>query len=66
MSAYSIVNLKEDVEDSLRERVPGMEGVLRASASSPSTWAFPIRGMAQVSAHLRRIATANRRRPTSS
>ncbi len=26
MSAYSIVNLKEDVEDSLRERVPGIEG----------------------------------------
>src|ERR687883_1940170 len=26
MSAYSIVNLKEEVEDSLGERVPGIEG----------------------------------------
>jgi mannose-6-phosphate isomerase-like protein (cupin superfamily) len=26
MSAYAIVNLKEEVEDSLRERAPGIEG----------------------------------------
>jgi mannose-6-phosphate isomerase-like protein (cupin superfamily) len=26
MSAYAIVNLKEEVEDSLRERTPGIEG----------------------------------------
>jgi hypothetical protein len=26
MSAYSIVNLKEEVEDSMGERAPGIEG----------------------------------------
>jgi hypothetical protein len=28
MSAYSIVNLKEEVEDSMGERAPGIEGRL--------------------------------------
>ena len=32
MSAYSIVNLKEEVEDSLAERAPGIEGRFRARA----------------------------------
>ena len=66
MSAYSIVNLKEEVENSMGERAPGIEGRFARKQLAPSTLESPICGIAPASAHLRRIATANRRRPTSS
>jgi diacylglycerol kinase family enzyme len=52
MSAYSIVNLKEEVEDSLGERAPGIEVRFARKHSTPSTLASPICAIAPASAHL--------------
>ena len=40
MSAYSIVNLKEEVDDSLGERAPGIEG-RRTAARVPAPTPTP-------------------------
>ena len=71
MSAYSIVNLKEEVEDSMGERAPGIEGrFARKHLDSEYLGISYLQyspGVRSPSAHnLRRIATANRRGPTSS
>src|SRR6478672_8483889 len=66
MSAYSIVNLKEEVEDSMGERAPGIEGrFARKYLDSEHLGISYLRyspGVRSPSAH----STANRRRPTSS
>src|SRR5881392_1942439 len=67
MSAYSIVNLHEDVEDALSWRMPGIEGrFARAHLDSEHLGVSYLRYSPGVRSHRRRIATANRRRPMSS
>src|SRR5438874_7013108 len=66
MSAYSIVNLKEEVEDSMGERAPGIEGRFARKHLDSEHLGISYLRYSPASAHLRRIATANRRRPTSS
>ena len=64
MSAYSIVNLKEEVEDSLGERAPGIEGrFARKHLDSEHLGISYLRYSPGVRSP---SATANRKRPTSS
>src|SRR5438552_12917125 len=66
MSAYSIVNLKKEVEDSMGERAPGIEGRFARKHLDSKHLGISYLRYSPTSAHLRRIATANRRKPTSS
>src|SRR6266513_2443194 len=66
MSAYSIVNLKKEVEDSMGERAPGIEGRFARKHLDSEHLGISYLRIPPASAHLRRIATANRRRPMSS
>src|SRR5256884_1706560 len=66
MSAYSIVNLKEEVEDSVGERAPGIEGRFARKQLDSEHLGISYLRYSPGGRSPRRIATANRRRPTSS
>ena len=66
MSAYAIVNVKQEVEDSWGESAPGTEGRFsRKHLDSEHLGVSYLRYSPGV-AHRKRTCTANKRRPMSS